>query len=174
MNTVAETSVASIIAHLLNTHHAYMRTELVYFETQIAKMCANHGQQRPELFTIQQLLQDLRDDITPHLEKEEMILFPYAIALEQAAAGGAPPPGSCFPSVQYPIRVMLMEHDTVTGIMARLRDVTANYSVPPGFCQNGADFFRRLEAMEADLKEHIRLENEVLFPLAVQIEESLR
>ncbi len=163
-------SVQSLIQHILDTHHAYMRSELPFLETRIAKMCANHGQTRPELFQIQQLLQNLRDDIIPHLEKEEQILFPYASALEASLTTGSPAPHACFPSVQYPIRVMHNEHDTVEGILKELRAVSSNYSVPPGFCENGAEFYNRLAAMEADLHEHIRVENEVLFPRCLELE----
>ncbi len=163
-------TVASLIQHIVQKHHVYMRNELPFLEARIAKMAGNHGEQRPELYTIQQLLQNLRDDIFSHLDKEEQVLFPYAVALEASHTTGAPAPHACFPSVHFPIRVMLTEHDTASGILAELRAVSSNYTVPEWVCDNGAEFFRRLEAMDKDLHEHIRVENEELFPRCIEME----
>ena len=171
--TETEQSLQSLVAHIMEKHHSYMRSELPFLEARIAKMCANHGSVRPELFSIQQYLQDLCDDISAHLDKEEQVLFPYIAGLEEAARAGAPAPHACFPSIQFPIRVMLQEHDAAETLLRNLREVTANYSTPPGFCENGAEFYNRLAALESDLREHIRLENEVLFPRAVQLEEAM-
>jgi len=161
----------SLIAHIVEKHHAYLRSELPFLEERIARMSTNHGAARPELFTVQQLLQDLRDDLTSHMAKEEQMLFPYVAALEAAAENGGPLPHACFPSVRFPIRIMIQEHDTAEGLLGSLRAVTSNYAVPPGFCEKGAEFFARLNALETDLKEHIRLENDELFPQAVRLEE---
>ena len=171
---VAARSLREVITHILDTHHAYLRGELPYFEQMIAKMCANHGQDRPELFATQQILQDLRDDLMAHLEKEEQVLFPYIAQLEDAQQHHLPGPEGCFPSVRYPIRMMLMEHDNVTDLLQNLRRTSNNYTAPDFACANGRAFFTRLENCEADLHEHIRLENEVLFPKAVELEESQR
>jgi regulator of cell morphogenesis and NO signaling len=174
MPTGATQSLTSIIQHVLDTHHVYLRSELPFLEERLAMMCANHGKDRPELFTLQQLLQNLRDDLMDHLAKEEQILFPYAAALEAALEKGAPMPQACFPTVQAPIRVMHMEHDAARDLLQQLRAASANYADPGCFCENGAEFYRRLAALDADLQEHIRIENEVLFPRAVQLEESVR
>lgn len=164
--TATETSLSELIDHIVGTHHAYLRSELPFLEERIARMCRNHGDRLPHLFAVQQLLQDLRDDLLAHLEKEEVVLFPYVRGLEQGLA-----PHACFPSVQFPIRVMLGEHDAAEGLLANLRSVTGNYSTPEGLCQNAAEFYRRLEGLEADLREHIRLENDILFPRAVELEQ---
>ena len=167
--TAAET-LTTLVAHIVDTHHAYLRNELPFLEERIARMCRNHGQDIPHFFEVQQLLQDLRDDLMAHLEKEEVVLFPYIQGLEQWKTGAGTPPHACFPTVQFPIRVMLQEHDGAKEILARLRAVTGNYSKPDGLCDNAGEFFRRLEALEADLHEHIRVENEELFPRALQLE----
>lgn len=174
MPTDTAQSLTSIIQHVMDTHHVYLRSELPFLEERIAKMCANHGKDRPELFTIQQLLHNLKDDLLDHLAKEEQILFPYATALEAALEKGTPLPHACFPTVQAPIRVMHMEHDAAQDLLQQLRATTANYADPGCYCENGTEFYRRLAALDADLHEHIRVENDVLFPRAVQLEESVR
>ncbi len=169
--TAASQSLSELITHILDTHHAYLREELPYFERMIAKICANHGQDRPDLFATQQILQDLRDDLMAHLQKEEQILFPYIAQLELARERHLPAPDACFPSVQFPIRMMLMEHDGAKDLLQNLRRTTGNYTAPDFACDNGRAFYTRLENFETDLHEHIRLENEILFPRAVELEE---
>jgi regulator of cell morphogenesis and NO signaling len=164
-------SLGELIHHIIDTHHAYLRNELPFLEARIAKMCANHGQDRPELFAIQQTLQDLRDDLTSHLMKEEQVLFPYIQGIEEAQRTGLPAPEACFPSVRFPIRMMLMEHDGARELLANLRFTSGNYTPPDFACVNGREFYTRLEGLEKDLHEHIRVENEELFPRAVALEQ---
>ena len=166
------TTLTELIQHIIDTHHVYLRNELPFLEARIAKMCANHGQDRPELYAIQQILQDLRDDLTSHLLKEEQVLFPYIRGLEEADRTGMPAPEACFPSVRFPIRMMLMEHDGAKELLANLRSTSANYTPPDFACDNGREFYTRLEGLEKDLHEHIRVENEELFPRAIELEEA--
>src|SRR4051812_19798099 len=91
-------TVTALINRILDTHHVYLRRELPVLEQIINKMATNHGAERPELFQIQQLLQDLRDDLAAHLAKEEQVLFPFVSGLEAALQTGAPVPHACFPS----------------------------------------------------------------------------
>lgn len=167
----AAQSLRDLINHIQDTHHAFLRNELPFLEERIAKMASKHGQDRPELFEVQQKLQDLRDDLTVHLEKEERILFPYIAALEASREGVGPEPSGCFPSVRFPIRMMLMEHDTATEVLAELRSLTSNYAAPDGLCDCGREFYKRLEGLETDLQQHIALENNELFPRAIALEE---
>jgi regulator of cell morphogenesis and NO signaling len=170
-NPAATQSLGELIQHILDTHHAYLRSELPFLEERIAKMCANHGQDRPELFAIQQTLQDLRDDLMNHLQKEEQVLFPYIQGLEETRRTGGPAPEACFPSVRFPIRMMLIEHDGAQDLLGNLRRSSSNYTAPDFVCDNGRQFYTRLEGLETDLLEHIRVENEILFPRAVELEE---
>lgn len=171
---VAQQSLQGLISHIIETHHVYLRRELPRLEATVGKMSANHGHERPELFQIQQLLQDLQDDISAHLLKEEQVLFPYVAGLERSIDTLEPPPVACFPSVQFPIRMMFMEHDRAQALLLELRSATANYTPPKGVtCDCAASFYKGLADLEADLLEHIRVENEELFPRAVALEEQL-
>ncbi|MBS1873829.1 MAG: hemerythrin domain-containing protein [Acidobacteria bacterium] len=159
-----------VIEHVVSTHHVYLREELPYLERMIGKMAANHGKDTPFLVTAQRIILELKEDLLAHLAKEEQVLFPYVAQLEEAGAA----PEACFPSVQYPIRMMMMEHDGATDLLVNLRRVTNGYTAPDFACENGRAFFTRLAAFEADMYEHIRVENQVLFPRAVELEESGR
>ncbi len=166
-NAIETAPLVDLIQHIVSTHHAYLRSELPFLEQRIAKMCANHGKDRPEMFAIQQNLQDLRDDLFSHLGKEETILFPYITQLEQSGNR----PEACFPSVRFPIRMMLMEHDGAQELLQALRRNSSGYTAPDFVCENGREFYTRLHGLEVDLLEHIRVENDVLFPRAIKLEE---
>jgi regulator of cell morphogenesis and NO signaling len=167
-------TLQALISQILDTHHVYLRRELPRLEGIVAKMSANHGQERPELFHIQQLLQDLQDDISAHLMKEEQVLFPYVAGLERSSETLDPPPAACFASVQFPIRMMFVEHDRAQALLQELRAATGNYTPPKTVtCDCAASFYKGLAELEADLLEHIRVENNELFPRAIALEEQL-
>jgi len=169
-----EQNLRALVAYIVDKHHVYLRQELPQLEAIVAKMSANHGEERPELFQIQQLLQNLQDDLSAHLMKEERMLFPYIEGLEKSRETGEPAPHSCFESVQFPIRMMFMEHDRAQTLLQELRAATSNYTPPQAMtCDCALRFYHGLADLEADLMEHIRLENEELFPRAIELEQSL-
>jgi regulator of cell morphogenesis and NO signaling len=103
--------------------------------------------------------------------KEEQVLFPYLVAMDQARLQGRPIPLPPFGTVKNPIRMMMMEHDTVGDLLRDLRIVTKEYKVPADGCMSYQTLYRALEAFEKDLHQHIHLENNLLFPKAVELEE---
>ena len=106
--------------------------------------------------------------------KEEQILFPYIVEMEKSALQNRPAPVAPFGTVNNPIRMMMMEHDTAGGLLRELRALSSNYTVPPDGCISYQTLYSALEAFEKDLHQHIHLENNILFPRAVEIEESFR
>jgi regulator of cell morphogenesis and NO signaling len=113
----------------------------------------------------------LNDDLTPHLLKEENILFPYIVALEAAAESGSPCERPPFMTVQNPVRMMLREHDTAGDLLREMRSVTSDYRVPEDACISYQTLYEALEEFEKDLHQHIHLENNILFRRAIEMEE---
>ncbi len=159
-------SLASLIGHILETHHRTVRRELPRLERLIVKMCEAHGSKRPEFIAVRKLVNGLTEELMGHLKKEEVVLFPYIENLESALKSGASLPHSCFGTVRNPIAMMVQEHEDAGGVLgeiqSRLTDRTG--------CPTCLEFFRTLDAFEADLHEHIHLENNILFPRAVEVE----
>ena len=109
-------------------------------------------------------------EMTSHMAKEEHILFPYMVSLEEASAAGTAAPASPFGTVRNPIRMMEAEHESAGDAMARIRALTSGYAVPPGACTTYRVCLQELEAFERDLHEHVHLENNILFPRALRLE----
>ena len=108
---LSQASATEVIAHIVSTHHAYVRAELPRLIPSAQKVAAKHGARHPEVIRVQQDLLELAGELTFHLDKEERILFPYVEALEAFAQGRAAAPHACFDTVQGPIQQMIDEHE---------------------------------------------------------------
>jgi regulator of cell morphogenesis and NO signaling len=166
-------SLTSLCRHIVTKHHTYVRTELERLDKIVNKVVAVHGAGHPELFTIRDYFQDLNTDMTSHMFKEEHVLFPYVEKLEQAATGAELPP-ACFTSVQQPITAMMNEHDIAGSLLAQMRTITHGYVLPEGACVTYGAMYEGLQDFERDLHQHVHLENNILFPAALRLEEKMR
>lgn len=164
-------TLKELIAHILETHHVFTRQEIARLDALLAKVCGVHGANHPELLRVQALFQELARDLTPHMLKEEQILFPYILRLEEAANGGQPAPRPPFGTVRNPVRMMMLEHDTAGELLRRIRRTSRDFNAPPDACISYQTLYGALAAFEADLHQHIHLENNLLFPRAVELEE---
>ncbi len=163
-------SLSDLIAHITSTHHAFVRQECPRIDTLAAKVLAAHGNNHPELLNVQHLFSGLASELSVHLMKEEQVLFPYVIRLEEAIVAGEPAPPATFGTVVNPVRMMMQEHDGAGDKLKQLRGITKDYAVPADACVSYAELYKALQAFEADLHQHIHLENNILFPRAVAME----
>jgi regulator of cell morphogenesis and NO signaling len=166
-------SLPELITHILDTHHVFTKTEIDRLQSLSDKVLNAHGGNHPELIHLSELWLRLCADLVPHMVKEERILFPYILAMTRAAANGQGAPFAPFTTVNNPIRMMMMEHDTAGEILRELRELTSDYKVPPDACISYQTLYQALENFEKDLHQHIHLENNLLFPKALELENSL-
>ncbi len=165
----AET-LTSVAANIVSMYHVYTREELQTLAPIAAKVLGVHGQRRPELAEVVTLLRDLTAEMLPHMLKEEQILFPYVTQLDQPLEQGhAPTP--FFGTVKNPVRMMMLEHERVGELLARLRAVTDGYNPPESACFSYRELYRRLAELELRTHEHIHVENNIYFPRAVDLED---
>ena len=165
-------SMTMLINHIVETHHTYTKDELPRIEKLMHKVAAVHGGQHPELLTLKQLFLNLKEELEPHLMKEEQVLFPYLTRLEAALLNQGAVPLSCFGTVQNPIRMMGVEHDTAGDLLKEMRATAQDYAVPPEACMSYQALYEAFLELEADLHQHIHLENNILFPKAVAAEQA--
>ena len=163
-------SLADLITHIVNTHHVFTRSEMDRLQLLADKVLAAHGGNHPELIHLDELLTRLCADLKPHMFKEEQILFPYIVAMAEAADQNRAVPCAPFGTVNNPIRMMMMEHDTAGQILRELRTLTSDYKAPADACVSYQTLYQALENFERDLHQHIHLENNILFPKAVGLE----
>lgn len=166
-------SASALVRHILDTHHVFTRESLAHMDIVLERLARRHGEARPELHEIRSIFLALRDDLIPHLMKEENILFPYLEALETHTLEGTPLPAACFGVIDNPIRQMESEHEAVTGLLQQIRLITQGYAIPADTCTSYRIALQALEKLESDLLRHIQLENEVLFPQALALAQTL-
>lgn len=160
---------SGLVDHLVHTHHAYLRGALPHLTALADKVASVHGARHPELADVCRLLTDLREDLEPHLLKEEQVLFPM---IRELAAATTAPTFHCG-SLANPIRAMMAEHDTVGDLLARLRTTTSDYAVPADGCASYRALYAGLADLEADTHLHVHKENNVLFPAVLDAEHAL-
>jgi regulator of cell morphogenesis and NO signaling len=166
-------SLTELIEHIIAKHHVYTKEEMTRLTALMAKVCAAHGARHPELLRASDLFQQLCADLQPHMFKEEMVLFPYIIGLEGAAQRGGGVMRPPFGTVNNPVRMMMSEHDTAGALLRELRAVSDDYRVPEDACLSYRTLYEALAVFEQDLHQHIHLENNLLFPRAVELEHKL-
>ena len=167
-------TIGHLIKYILDTHHLYTRKEMQRLERLVVKVVSAHGANHSELLSIRDLLQQLFAELRGHMYKEEQILFPFLIQLEESAQQNRPGPFDPFGTVNNPIRMMRVEHDNAGDLLRELRTLSRGYRLPDDACASYQTFYEALEAFEQDLHQHIHLENNILFPKAIALEASKR
>ncbi len=162
--------LADLIAHITGTHHVFVREECPRIEALASKVVGVHGQNHPELLQVQEIFSALAEELSVHLMKEEQVLFPYIFRLEESFVAGEPAPPAMFGTVVNPVRMMMQEHDGAGEAVRTLRSITHDYAVPADACISYRTLYEALQGFEADLHQHIHLENNILFPRAVAME----
>ena len=164
--------LAELIAHINATHHKFVRQETARLAPLFDKVCGVHANNHPELLEMRETFGDLAGELAVHLMKEENVLFPYIVRMEEAVIQKElvlPPP---FGSVQNPIAMMMHEHDSAGDALRALRAASGGYAAPPDACVSYQTLYKALAEFEADLHQHIHLENNILFPRAIEMEGS--
>lgn len=162
-----------LVNHVVAVHHDYMKTALPRLRMLVPTVLNAHKAQHGAMLKqVQDLFNALDAEISNHLMKEERVLFPYIVALESHVRQGAPAPYAPFGSARNPIGQMEHEHESAGEALARLREVTGDYALPADACPTFQAMYEELERMEGDLHQHIHLENNILFPRAVELEEA--
>jgi regulator of cell morphogenesis and NO signaling len=164
-------SLASLIVYIHDKHHVFTREELDRIEPLLAKVCSVYGEKRPQLLQIQALFGELKRELLLHMMKEENILFPYITQMEDAVKMGLSAPVPMFGTVRNPVRMMMVEHDGAGNVLRRIRQLSDDFNPPADACVSYQTLYRALEELEQDLHQHIHLENNILFPRAVEMEE---
>ena len=138
------------------------------------KLAATRSDRAPELTKVAELIEQLRGEMYTHIQKEEQVLFPFISQMDQESIVAYPPSHACFRSVTHPILMMEQEHESADHIVAELIRLTNHFEPPSWACATHIALFSGLREFEADLKQHVHLENDVLFPRAIQLEAELK
>ncbi|HEV2400835.1 MAG TPA: iron-sulfur cluster repair di-iron protein [Candidatus Sulfotelmatobacter sp.] len=163
--------LADLVAHITSTHHKYTREEIARLRPLFDKVYSVHGKNHPELQQVRASFQEVAQELTPHMMKEEMMLFPYIVRMEEAVIQKEPILPPPFGTVQNPVAMMMHEHDSAGAALQAMHQASAGYTPPGDACISYQTLYTALAAFETDLHQHIHLENNILFPRAIEMEQ---
>lgn len=166
----AKEPLANLIAHIVATHHAYCKGELGRLSGLAAKVFHRHGGTNPELGAIQSKLAQLADELTDHLAEEEVVVFPMIVELAEESARNGLQPNGRRTSIGKPLAQLADEHDHAGILLAEIRNLSREFTSPDYACSTYRAFLEGLREFERDLHRHIHLENNILFPRAIERE----
>jgi regulator of cell morphogenesis and NO signaling len=167
-------SLTGLCAHIVSRYHFTLRAELPRLRAMVDKVLRVHGENHAELAGLAEAYRTVQEDLGPHMMKEERILFPYIQEMEGADAAGEALARSPFGTVQNPVAAMAAEHESVGQALAEMRRLSGGFNPPPDACNTFRGLYHGLVELERELHEHIHLENNVLFPRAVALEQKLQ
>lgn len=172
---MATWSASSLIEYIESTHHAYVREAIPRIGAFLEKLVEVHGARHPELAFTAAAFQRLGAELMQHMRKEERVLFPFIRDLDEHLKSHlCSTLMSPFGSVENPIRMMEHEHREAGEELSTIRELTGGFVTPADGCTTYRVCMSELEAFERDLHRHVHLENNVLFPKAVALEEQQR
>jgi len=157
--------------YIVNTHHSYVKKTIPDIRTYADKVAKVHGSRHPELLEINKLAQEVCDEMSEHMVKEENVLFPYVKHIV-SSKNQAHQKFDSLDTVKEPIDIAVTEHELVGGNMDKIRDISRNYQLPEDACASYSYLFKTLDEFENDLHIHVHLENNILFPKAIAMEKN--
>ena len=152
--------------YIVNTHHKYVLKTLPDLVFYTAKIASVHGEHHPELKEVESIISEINEELLQHLKNEEEVLFPAIRNLVKKD------PSLKIGVITTEITRMWKEHEFAGGAMDKIRQITGNYSVPADGCNTYHVAFRLLKQFEDDLHVHVHLENNILFPKALETDKN--
>jgi len=171
LDWLTDATLCELMDYIQDKHHTYTKEELEQLPPLMEKVASRHGEHYPSLLELKEVFQAVCDDLGPHLAKEEMVLFPYIEDLEKTLSKQIMASSPPFGTVLNPVRMMRLEHEEVGELLAKMRAITNDYTLPDWACPSFTALYARLDEFERDLHQHIHLENNLLFPRAVELEQ---
>lgn len=166
-------SINELVEYILKRHHAYVKEETPELSYLVDKIANVHGDSHPELSTVKKEFDEAAIKLGSHLKDEEEKLFPYIkLLVESHESGKALVKDSDF-SLHALLDGMMDEHTAEGDRFERLSKLTNDYAIPSDVCNTFLVTYNRLKAFQDDLHRHVHLENNLLYPKALELEKKL-
>lgn len=162
-----------LVDYIVNNHHQYVKKATPFLDEISLKVARVHGDHHPELIEINQHVMEVIEELEMHMHKEEMVLFPYIKQLAEANSKGTKVVRPMFGTIANPINMMESEHVSAGNSLAAIELLSNRFTPPADACTSYRVLFAKLAEFQQDLHQHIHLENNILFPKALALEETL-
>lgn len=159
--------------HIVDGHHSYVRKAIPEITAHLQKVQTAHGSKYSYIADVQNVFNQVASEMTRHMMKEERILFPLIKYLTEIQKFNEKPKTGGFGTIKNPIRQMEAEHVSAGNSMETIRNLTSNYTLPKDASTTFQVAYKELDEFEKDLHKHVHLENNILFPRSIELEELL-
>ena len=159
--------------YIEKTHHRYVDSKITEITPYLQRVASVHGDNHPELLEVERLFQESAGDLTAHLRKEELMLFPYIRQLAKAQMLGSKKPVTKMGDASEYIALMEDDHNAEGERFRTISDLTDNYNPPADACNTYRVTYSLLQEFEEDLHRHIHLENNILFPKSIALSKTI-
>ena len=169
----ASRSLTRQVEHITRDRHRFARRKLLRLDRAVQRAWSGHRQFNG-LERVRQILGELADELVPHMAREERFLFPYMRSLEGDTKPGERVLIPLHGNLEYPLAAFKHDHTDDSDRLLELREVTSGFDAKEDACDPIRALYAGLSDLERELQEHIRIENEIVFPRALQMERAVR
>ena len=164
---------AQLVDYIVEKHHRYVEETTPLILRYLDKLCKVHGARHPELFEVNRLFNESAREMAEHMKKEELVLFPWIKSMVSASDDNVKMIRSGEAMVHQPVSILMHEHEAEGDRFQTIETLTHNYQVPADGCSTYKVAYQMLQEFQNDLHLHIHLENNILFPKAIEMEGKL-
>ncbi|MGE5811535.1 MAG: iron-sulfur cluster repair di-iron protein [Ignavibacteria bacterium] len=168
-----EWDLSILTDYIVNKHHNYIRKMIPVISAHTQKVASVHGENHPETIAIAKHFSVVYKDLKQHMMKEEQMLFPFIKYLSKAEQNKSSAERPFFGTVKNPIKMMEIEHQNAGDELSGIRDLSDNYTPPDDACNTYKVCYQELKEFEEDLHQHVHLENNILFPKSILLEDKI-
>jgi len=170
----SEWDIDFLVDYIINVHHRYLRKTLLPTKQLVNDFAQEHVKKYPWLTELEKQYDLLTRQLQVAMPREEEVLFPYIRQIAHAHKDKEPYAALLVRTLRKPVEERMYKgHETVTGIIHSIRELTQNYSTPENACTSHKVVAAKLKELDNDLSQHHYLEQYILFPRAVAIEKEV-
>jgi regulator of cell morphogenesis and NO signaling len=167
-------NVDFLTSYIINVHHQFLKKTLPATAEIVQHFTVGHQKKFPYMQEVNNLVEQLQKEILPHILYEEETIFPYICQVVHAYEDKGSYGRLLVKTLRKPLDVMMRhEEDVLSALVLKIRVLTNDYLIPENACTSHRVALLRLKELDADMVQHIYLENEILFPKAIGIEQEL-
>ncbi|MEQ9423100.1 MAG: hemerythrin domain-containing protein [Cyclobacteriaceae bacterium] len=166
-------SVSLVIEYLRHAHHVFIKRRLPFMDKLIKSL-------KPNDYNFPGLIHDVKlvfplffEDFIHHIYEEEDFVFNYINRLSDVVGGGKPASTLYFLLEAHGLKAIAHDHEDADDEMAGIRRITKNYTIGFNSDLKIRVLYKELRQFENELVFHARVENDILFPKALEMEQQV-
>ena len=169
----SEWKVGFLIDYITNIHHAYIHLAIPSLEASMIDFIEDHKKKRPEINKILFLFREMSVLLTTHSRHEEEIIFPYIRQIESTYRRKETYGNLFVRTLRKPLSNIEKEHEVILSILKEIQSLTNNYTCSSNACADQMAIYSKLNEFHCDMLQHMHLEDDILYPKAIEMEKEL-